>query len=94
MPTFFATNQFQREFKKLTPEQRLLFMQAVTRLVNGLRQRQLPRALRVKRFQGHDGVWEMSWADDGRALFTYGEAVKTGEPHVIWLRVGGHEIFE
>jgi hypothetical protein len=49
-------------------------------------------ALRVKRVQGYAGVWEMSWAADGRATFEYGEQVP-GEPHVIWRRIGTHDIF-
>jgi hypothetical protein len=36
----------------------------------------------------------MTWAPDGRALFSYGESVLAGQPHVIWERIGGHEIFE
>jgi hypothetical protein len=40
-------------------------------------------ALRVKRVQGHPGVWEMTWAPDGRATFEYGAEVRPGEAHVI-----------
>jgi hypothetical protein len=35
----------------------------------------------------------MTLTDDGRALFTYGPTIRRGDPHIIWLRVGGHEIF-
>lgn len=35
----------------------------------------------------------MTWAPDGRALFTYDPAIRQGEPHIIWQRIGGHEIF-
>ena len=51
-----------------------------------------PRSLRIKRVQGTEDVWEMSYSGDGRATFRYGAEVKPGEAHVIWLRVGGHEI--
>ncbi|MFD6425369.1 hypothetical protein [Streptomyces sp. NPDC060198] len=37
---------------------------------------------------------EMRWAPDGRATWQYGDEVRAGEPHVIWRRVGGHEIFD
>jgi hypothetical protein len=50
--------------------------------------------LRVKRYRRREGVWEMSWADNGRALFRYGPSIQPGDPHVVWLRVGGHEIFD
>ena len=35
----------------------------------------------------------MTWADDGRATFEYGEAVE-GESHVTWRRVGTHSVFK
>jgi hypothetical protein len=43
--------------------------------------------------QGHPGVWEMSWAPDGRATFEYGDEVHAGEAHIVWRRVGTHAIF-
>jgi hypothetical protein len=42
--------------------------------------------------QGHEGVWELTWAPDGRATFSYGPEVHAGEPHVIWRRIGDHSI--
>jgi hypothetical protein len=62
--------------------------------VDALRQRPLefPPALRVHRVQGHDGVWELTWAPDGRATFSYGPEVRPGEPHVMWRRIGDHSI--
>jgi len=39
-------------------------------------------------------VFEMTWADDGRATFQYSDAVVEGETHVIWRRVGTHDIFK
>jgi hypothetical protein len=43
--------------------------------------------------QGHPGIWEMSWAPDGRATFEYGDEVHAGQAHIIWRRVGTHSIF-
>jgi hypothetical protein len=34
----------------------------------------------------------MTWAGDGRAIFTYGAEVRPGERHIIWLAVGTHAI--
>ena len=62
--------------------------------MNNLRDRQFNPVLRLKRVQGHDGVWELTFAPDGRATFEYGEEVIPGEPHIIWRRIGTHEIFE
>ncbi len=36
----------------------------------------------------------MTWAPDGRALFRYGDPVCEGEPHVVWLRIGTHDILD
>lgn len=41
---------------------------------------------------GASGVFEMAWAPDGRATFEFGEAQRKGEAHIIWRRIGGHEI--
>ncbi|MER7177299.1 hypothetical protein [Streptomyces mesophilus] len=51
------------------------------------------RGLRVKKTQGYDDVWEMSWAPDGRATFHYGPSVPDGEPHVVWRGIGTHSNF-
>jgi hypothetical protein len=36
--------------------------------------------LRVKRVQGHPGVWEMTFPPDGRATFEYGAERRSGAP--------------
>ena len=38
-----------------------------------------PPDLRVKGVQGAEGVFEMTWADDGRATFEHGSAVHAEE---------------
>lgn len=78
----------------MTPTQQALFMAAVTKFIEGLRSGKFRKSLRIKRFKGDEAVWELTWADNGRALFTYGDPVRPGEPHIIWLRIGGHEISE
>ncbi|MEP7032875.1 MAG: hypothetical protein ABI879_02725 [Actinomycetota bacterium] len=51
-------------------------------------------SLRVKRMQGAEGIFEMTWEpEDGRATFEYGEELVAGDPHIIWRRIGGHDIF-
>jgi hypothetical protein len=50
--------------------------------------------LRVKGVKGATGVFEMTWAADGRATFQYGEPVVAGDPHVVWRHIGTHEIFK
>jgi hypothetical protein len=94
LPTFESLSQFDREFAELTPDQRKAFRAAVLLFVADLRARQgFTRGLRVKRVQGTQDVWELTWAPDGRATWQYGPEELAGEPHVIWRRIGSHSIF-
>jgi len=34
----------------------------------------------------------MTGADDGRATFEYGSVVREGETHIVWRRIGTHDI--
>jgi len=83
-----------RDLRRLTRAQRHDFDRAWPRLVEALREHppQFPPALRIHRVQGHEGVWELSWAADGRATFSYGPERRPGEPHVIWRRIGDHSV--
>ena len=49
-------------------------------------------ALRVKKVQGQPGLFEMTWAPDGRATFSMGRPVIEGKRHIVWRRVGDHSI--
>jgi len=94
MPTFLTLPGFLRDYEKLTDEQQAAYRRAVVRFVADLRAGTFRKGLRVKKMDGHDDIWEMTWADDGRATFQYGEPVREGEPHIIWRRIGTHEIFD
>ena len=48
--------------------------------------------LRVKKLKGTQGVYEMTWGPNGRATFTWGASQQPGKRHVVWLRIGGHDI--
>jgi hypothetical protein len=50
--------------------------------------------LRIKGVQGHPNIFEMTWADDGRATVEYGAEQIPGETHIIWRRIGSHDIFK
>jgi mRNA-degrading endonuclease YafQ of YafQ-DinJ toxin-antitoxin module len=96
MPTRRILPAFWRDWDRLTPKQQGAFRQAVAIFIADLAQGEQsfnPR-LRVKRMQGHPGVWEMSWAPDGRATFEYGDEIHSGQAHIIWRRVGTHSIFK
>jgi hypothetical protein len=93
LPTYSALERFLRDYDNLSATDHRLFITAVSKLVTDLRMGQLRAGLRVNRVQNHPGVWEMTWAPDGRATFEYGEAVRKGEPHIVWRRIGTHDIF-
>jgi hypothetical protein len=94
LPTYEFPEAFLREFTKLAPKERELFMDAVGALVAALRADPpvFPPRLRVKRVRGAKDVWELSWAADRRATFGYGEPRRPGHAHVVWRRIGGHGI--
>ena len=94
MPTYAWLARFAADFDSLTAEQQAAFLGAVSRFVDDLGSSGLFRKeLRVKGVKGASGVFEMTWADDGRATFTFGDPVIEGQPHVIWRRIGTHAIF-
>lgn len=93
MPTFEVTAKFWSDFATLPEEVQQKFLAARDLLVADLRTGGAPRpSLRVKRYRRRAGVWELSWDRDGRALFEYGEEQLPGQPHIVWLRIGTHDI--
>jgi hypothetical protein len=93
VPTYQARPRFLRDYKNLTPEQAAAWEKALDSFIECLRQGRFEPGLRVKRVQGYPGVWEMSWAPDGRATFEYGQEQRPGESHIVWRRIGTHNIF-
>ncbi|HEV2361632.1 MAG TPA: hypothetical protein VGS21_08010 [Acidimicrobiales bacterium] len=95
MPTYAWLARFGADFDALSPSQQAAFLVAVAQFVDDLsRGGGFRKGLRVKGVKGSAGIFEMTWADDGRATFEYGEAVTEGETHVVWRRVGTHAIFD
>lgn len=92
MPTYEAPEAFLRQYASLSREQRKAFRAALARFVADLRSGSFRAGLRVKGVRGLPGYYEMTWAEDGRAIFRYGAEVKPGEPHVIWYAIGTHRI--
>jgi len=95
LPTYETETRFRREWLKLTAEQQQAFRRAVEHLVADLKEGKGFRpGLRLKGCQTYPGVFEMTWADDGRATFHYGESIREGQAHIVWRRIGTHEIFD
>ncbi len=93
MPTHEEFARFMREYDSLSPERRALFLTVLVLFRADLRRGEFRPSLRVKRVVRHPGVWEMTWAPDGRATFSYGAEIISGQPHIIWRRIGTHDIF-
>ena len=93
MPTYARTQRFMRDHARLTAEQKQAFRQAVDGFVEALRTGVPRSGLRISGVQGAPGIFEMTWAPDGRATFQYGPPQAAGEAHIIWRRVGSHDIF-
>src|SRR5215213_4084368 len=94
MPTYEQEPRFRRDLKRLTREQRDAFRAAVRQLLEDLPSRRFRAGLRVKAVRSAAGVYELTWAPDGRATFEYGPEKRPGHRHVIWRRIGTHDIFD
>ena len=93
MPTYAWLARFAVDFDSLSADQKAAFLTAVAQFVEDLRRGEgFRKGLRVKGVKGASGIFEMTWADDGRATFEYGDPVSEGEAHVIWRRIGAHKI--
>jgi hypothetical protein len=91
VPIFAWLARFGADFDALSDGQQAAFLAAVILFVEDLRTGTFRPSLRVKGVKGATGVFEMTWAADGRA--TFGKSVAPGEGHIIWRRVGTHEVF-
>lgn len=79
--------------KKLTTHQRKRFRTVVLeQFVPDVELGIFGPGLRVKGVEGAPHIYEMTWAPDGRATWQYGEEREAGKPHVIWRRVGTHDV--
>src|ERR1700691_818121 len=93
VPTYQARPRFLRDYKNLTREQAAAWDSALDLFIACLRRGRFEPGLRVKRVQGYPGVWELTWAPNGRATFEYGDELRPGDPHIVWRRIGTHGIF-
>ena len=95
MPTYQPLPRFWRDYKRLPADQKADFQEAVKTFKEGLETGIFDPGLDVHRIHGTPGVWALSWGDDNdhRATFQYGKSVHSGEPHIIWRRVGTHSIY-
>ncbi len=94
MPTYEKLPRFAKDYALLSKEEQERFKGAVKRFIEDLRRgRGFRSGLRVKGVEGAPGIYEMTWSPDGRATFHFGAPLVEGEPHVVWRRVGTHNVF-
>ncbi len=94
MPTFERLARFDREFRRLPRELQRAFLATLPVFIAALKENppEFPAALRIHRVKASAGIWEIAFAPDGRATFEYGAEIVPGEPHIIWRRIGNHDI--
>lgn len=93
MPTYQRLPRFDADWEKLPEHQRDRFRKAVRQFIDDLTaERPFRRGLRVKRIQMTRNVFEMTFAPDGRATWHYGAEIRPGEPHIVWRRIGTHDV--
>lgn len=93
-PTFEYRDQTVTDWARLDATDKDRFRKARDELVADLESGNSPRpGLRVKGVQGAPGIFEMTWAPDGRATFEFGAEIKLGQRHIKWRRIGTHSIF-
>jgi hypothetical protein len=95
VPTYEPSSKFDDDWERLSDQQRERFMKAVNDFKADLAASAHPRpGLRVKKVKATPGVFELTWAPDGRATWSYGDEKVPGEPHIVWRRIGSHDIFK
>ncbi|MEU9126541.1 hypothetical protein AB0D08_00235 [Kitasatospora sp. NPDC048540] len=95
MPTYDQLSTFWDDWKKLTPAMRAAFRIAVAHMIADLKAGGgFRKGLRISKMSGVGDIYEMTFGDDWRATFEYGDAVVPGEVHVIWRRVGTHRVYK
>ncbi len=53
-----------------------------------------PGPYTLKAVEKTPGVYELTWAKDGRATFKVGRSVRPGHTHIRWRRIDTHEILD
>jgi hypothetical protein len=95
-PTFDRLAQFKRDYAKLNPAQRQLFRVAAKKIVAPLSTTPPgdPGEPLVREIKDHPGFFEVRFATGIRAIYTFGRAVRPGQAHLIWCRIGTDEALD
>ncbi|MBT2423455.1 hypothetical protein J7F01_41170 [Streptomyces sp. ISL-22] len=92
-PTFETRPRFTADLQHLTPAQRRRFRRVVLdAFVPDLRTGLFRPGLRIKGVRVAPGVYELTWAPDGRATWAYSPEQIAGTLYIVWHRIGTHRI--
>jgi hypothetical protein len=94
VPTYAWVAAFRLDFKKLSADQQRAFLEVVRQFVEDLETGIFRPGLRVKGVRAVPGIFEMTWAPNGCATFEYGTERVGGHAHIVWRRVGTHDILD
>jgi hypothetical protein len=103
VPTYAVEDRFWTQYRRLSDHAKAEFAEALDAFVTVLLEHEaravrgiprFPKRLGVKPFVGKPGVLEFAWADDGRCTWSYGAPRRPGKYHIIWRRIGTHEIYD
>jgi hypothetical protein len=95
-PTFDRLVQFKHDYRRLTSEQRTRFRAAAKKVIAPMSTTPPgePTQPLVRELQGHPGFFEVYVDRDTRAVYTFGQAVRQGQPHIIWCRIGAQDALD
>lgn len=103
MPTYGTEHRWRDDVSRLTEQQLEQFLSKRDEFVDFLlewearRQAGTPRfsgLFGVKRMVGQSDIMEFAWAADGRCTWRYGLPILEGKVHIIWRRIGTHDIYD
>lgn len=94
MPTYQRLPRFDQDWQNLDADQQQRFRVAVARFIQDLEAgRPFRPGLRVKKIQGTSQIMEMTFSPDGRATWQYGPEIVSDQTHIVWRRIGTHDVF-
>lgn len=93
MPAYQRLPRFDQDWRSVGSVEQQRFRAAVARFIEDLgAARAFRPGLRVNGVQGAGDIMEMTFVPDGRATWQFGDEVKAGQAHVVWRRIGTHDV--
>lgn len=97
MPTHEEDSAFLRDYRRLSKAQKLLLLRMRSLMIDDLREMEAAEATwfregLVHKLQGAHNRYELRWAQDGRAIFSFGQQQRSCLLHIHWHRCGTHDI--